>query len=86
MSLRGHIENISGNCGILSVMNYGGYERLKISRYYSAGFLLCSFIENTLCKSYYDEFCNRYPILYQSPVRLNKNSGNHFFFVIFDIK
>lgn len=36
-------------------------------------------------KAAYHWFAKHYPILYQSPVRLNKNTGHEFFFCVFDI-
>jgi len=48
------------------------------------GFLLAAFIDTPECKAMYKFLKERHPILYKSDVRVNLNSGNRFFFCIFD--
>jgi len=48
------------------------------------GWLSAAFIDTGECKAVYQKLRNWYPIVYQSPIRFNTNSGNNFFFCIFD--
>lgn len=48
------------------------------------GFLSVAFIDDDMCRDMYRQLKEWYPILYQSPIRFNVNSGNNFFFCIFD--
>lgn len=48
------------------------------------GFLSVAFIDTPDCKLMFQKLKEWFPILYQSPIRYNKNSENNFFFVIFD--
>lgn len=48
------------------------------------GFLSAAFIDTTECKKMFQFLRDNFPILYQSPIRFNVNSGNNFFFCIFD--
>jgi len=51
-----------------------------------AGWELIGFINTKLCKKAYNRFKQRFPIVYQSEVRTNINSGNEFFFIMCDRK
>lgn len=90
--LPGRITTLSGTCGVL-VAHYFGItntyanqselpvlSNLKLS----AGWVIAGFIHNQYCKKAYEQWSEKYNIVYQSPVRKNRNSGNQFFFVIFD--
>lgn len=48
------------------------------------GFFVAGFIPTSECKLAYEKLTKRYKLIYQSPVRINTNSGNQFFFCIFD--
>lgn len=48
------------------------------------GFLSVGFIDTPLCAKMYKDLKEKFPILYQSPIRFNNNSGNNFFFAVFD--
>jgi hypothetical protein len=54
--------------------------------YDGAGWLLMSFNKDAASKAAYEAFSAKYPIVYQSPVRDNKNypKGHKFFFAVFD--
>lgn len=49
-----------------------------------AGWVLTSFINLPICKKAYSLLKKKYRITFQSPVRINNNSDNDFFFVIWD--
>lgn len=50
------------------------------------GWILIGFINTKLMRKVYQEACKKYTLVYQSPVRRNRNSGNQFFFCIFDAR
>lgn len=80
---------VTYGCGLKYVGGfYSGYVQFtnKAICDYGTGFFVASFINNKTCKKAYEYFCKNTKLVYQSPVRLNKNSGNRFFFCIFDAK
>lgn len=50
------------------------------------GWLLSGFISNNECKAAYEALCTKHHLVYQSPVRVNANSGRRFFVCIFDTR
>lgn len=50
--------------------------------------LISGFNKSKVCEQAYKELSEKYPIVYQSPVRNNRNMGSRhpFFFAIFDTK
>lgn len=50
------------------------------------GYTIAGFIDNLKCKETYEEIQRDYDIVFQSPVKRNKNRGNDFFFIVFKIK
>ena len=50
----------------------------------AAGYSFAAFIPTAACRRAYEEFSERFPIVFQSEVRLNTNSGNQFFFCVYD--
>ena len=80
-------ESIVGSCGIGVI--YGleslfGRDLSHLVPSGGAGWELVAFIENDKCSMAYKTLKKRWPIVYQSPVRRNINSGNNFFFCIYD--
>lgn len=53
------------------------------SRFGGINFAIAGFIDKESSKRVYDEISRKHTIVYQSPVKINKNSGNEFFFVVF---
>jgi hypothetical protein len=47
-------------------------------------FGIAAFIDNQVCRGAYEQLKEHYNIVYQSPVRVNANSGNLFFFCVYD--
>lgn len=53
--------------------------------YGGSGWLCAGFINDTVCIHAYKDLINsKRRLVFQSPIRYNKNSGNDFFFCIFD--
>ena len=50
----------------------------------AAGHAIAAFINTAACRRAYKEFAERFPIVFQSEVRQNTNSGNQFFFCVYD--
>lgn len=48
------------------------------------GFMSAAFIDTPECKEMYKLLKDKFPILYTSEIRFNTNSGNNFFFCIYD--
>lgn len=49
-----------------------------------AGFSVAGFLNTRICRQVYLELSKKFKAVYQSPVRINRNTGNDFFFVIYD--
>lgn len=47
------------------------------------GHVVAGFIDNEVCKIVYNYIASKCKVVYQSPVKVNKNSGNEFFFIVF---
>ena len=52
-------------------------------RFGGIDFAIAGFIDTSECKKVYKDIKRKYTIVYQSPVKTNRNSGNQFFFVVF---
>lgn len=48
------------------------------------GFSGTGFIPTPLSKQTYEHMCKNFRLVFQTPVRKNKNSGNMFFYAMFD--
>ena len=83
------IGSVGYTCGLKYVgYFYDGYDpftKQQISQY-GTGFFVAGFINNKKCKKAYEYFCEKTTLVYQSPVRRNRNTDNDFFFCIFDVK
>ena len=88
--LKGVYNNISGTCGlgVVYAFNTDWAEGINISqlKQHGTGFFVAGFIQTKKCKEQYEHIAETYPIVYQSPVRRNRNSGNDFFFIVFDVR
>lgn len=89
-----HSRTLSGTCGVglLSGFvddNYYPRDYLtpsKVAVSGGCGWQIAGFINDSVRKQVYEEFKKRFKIVMQSPVRVNKNSGNKFFFIVYDSK
>lgn len=92
MKTRGAFGNVPSACGLawagffarprLDAIDYPLLTKERMRS--GTGFFVVGFIKNKACKKAYEEFCKEFQLVYQSPVRLNTNSNNLFFFCIFD--
>lgn len=75
-------------CGVKvvgSFARYGySYNTFRPAHLYSGtGFFISSFINNSICKEAYEIIKKEFKIVYKSPVKVNTNSDNEFFFVVY---
>lgn len=54
-------------------------KNLKCTGFFGSGFL-----NDDICKAVYEELAANYKLVFQTPVRKNSNSGNKFFYAMFD--
>lgn len=85
--------NPSGTCGLDVIYGFNGYNQDELRRYgypinrlapRGAGFSVAGFLNTPKCKKAYEELSEKWKTVYQSPVRVNRNTNNKFFFVIYD--
>lgn len=56
----------------------------KLKHKGGAGFVGTGFINTSVSKASYEILCKNKRLIFQTPVRMNKNSGNMFFYAMFD--
>lgn len=82
-------DPLSGSCGIDNLHSfytkYGNDELRHINKA-GSGLYIANFIDRVDCKLAYIALCEKFKLLYQSPVRLNHHSGNYGFFCVFGDK
>lgn len=68
------------------VKNYGdNYTNILMGTMGGTGFLMAGFIcRDRVCTKAFRMLKKKYKLVYRSPIRLNKNSGNKFYFAVFD--
>lgn len=82
-------DQLIGTCGVHLFHHFGSYyDNYTVATLPLGGAnLACaSFINTSECKQAYTALKNRFNIVYQSSVRINRNSGRPFFFVVYDGK
>ena len=97
----GYEDHLSSACGVGLVgdfsFNNGSdsdfyeyvYDFIKLSDEEASsgcGWYIAGFVDNIKSRLAYEEINRLYKVIYQSPVRINRNSDNEFFFVVFDIR
>jgi hypothetical protein len=88
-------REVSMTCGVGVVGDFN-FTESNLSSWYTrtrlrapsggTGFFIAGFIETSECEEAYKQLCKKHTLIYQSPVRINRNSHNQFFFCIFDRK
>lgn len=92
-------EDIPGACGICHIQDFNTEddfdleELTECGRCGGAGFAIASFIETTSeyhraqaenSQQAYEILKKKYKVVYESPKRLNNNTGNMFWFCVYD--
>lgn len=95
--VKAYIGAVPGNCGILLLSGHnnnrqpGDYwaptlTKTRLANSRNTGFGITGFVNEPRCKAVYNWLIKNYEIVYQSPVRRNRNTGHDFFFVVFDTR
>lgn len=89
--MRGYGSSVVGACGVGVVYDFHKHRDTAAPlvsqiRGGGAGWLAVGFIDDRNSKEAYEELCEAHKLVYQTPVRRNTNSGNDFFFAIFDTR
>lgn len=50
------------------------------------GYAIAAFINDEVCQEAYQVIKDTFPIVFQSEVRVNENTGNKFFFIVYDTR
>lgn len=84
----------SSTCGVGYVYDFedvegkdyeGDYTNILMGTLGGTGFLMAGFIyRDKVCTKAFRALKKKYKIVYRSPIRVNKNSGNKFYFAVFD--
>lgn len=89
--MRGEMCGVTATCGLGLYYDFLYQEdpenqklNFKRNSWAGADFNVVGFIDAPTCKKVYEKLCKHQTLVYQSPVRCNRNSGNMFFFCIFD--
>jgi hypothetical protein len=89
-------DGLIGGCGVSTVYNFRAYtsrdevhwsykEISKLIPSAGCGWVIVAFVAGDPLSEQAYELCKqRGPVVYQSPVRVNKNSENDFYFAVFD--
>lgn len=88
-------ESIPSACGVGHIYSfsqgdkpawYWGTNINDLKNDGGADWTMAAFVPTDVCKAMYKALCAKHRLVFQSPVRENKNSGQEFFFCIFDTK
>ena len=60
-------------------------DEIKSDMQAGSGWYVVGFINTKTCRAAYEDLISNTKLIYQSPVRRNRNSKNDFFFCIFDL-
>lgn len=82
------VTAINGMCGVNVHRNFSHYNYTydELPELGGADLACAAFIPSETCRQAYEELAKKFNIVYQSSVRKNRNSGNKFFFVVYDGK
>lgn len=87
--MRGMVSNVPGTCGVgvLHSFNLNEYNVNEFPHFFGGiGYNIAGFLDTSRCEETYNEIKRKYKIIFQSPVKRNRNSGNKFFFIIYTPK
>lgn len=93
MKVSFYSETLPGSCGVeilydFKTPQYSTSNELKSHiTQGGAGFICAGFIENhEYSDEMFQQMSDKYDVLFVSPVRLNRNSENQFYFAVFSVK
>lgn len=77
---------VPGTCGVGVWYGYNQpmHWHAEIRNFWGGiNYNIAGFVDTTQCKKVYNEIKNNHTIVFQSPIKRNRNSGRRFFFVVF---
>lgn len=91
-----YTDTLAGTCGLNVFFEFEGKDdddgwghcgdEIEESPLGGIGYSIAGFVDNLTCKKAYKTIKKHFEIVYQSPVKLNANSNNMFFFIVFKRK
>lgn len=90
--MRGYCSTVPGMCGLGVVHSFdnphGQQYKVNVSAARLGGidFSVAGFTDTKRCQKTYNVIKESFDIVFQSPVKRNRNSGNMFFFIVFKRK
>lgn len=94
MTVRGYHTTVTGACGMGVVFDFrntpkGRYEEAESlkkgdQRCSGCDMFSSGFIDNAVCKEAYETLTKHFRLVFQTSIRVNRNSDNRFFFCVFD--
>lgn len=85
-------ESLNTCCGVNEIgsfKDYGGWvaeERRAVIEKSGTGLFVAAFVNTPECKVAYEHCCKKHKLLYQSPLKMNSNSGRRLFLCVFEWK
>lgn len=86
----GYAQTLPGTCGVglfhAFQDGYGSYTAKDAVNNAGIGYAIAGFRNTRICELVYKEIAENYQIVFQSPVKVNQNSYNLFFFIVYTKK
>ena len=88
MTIKAELATVPGACGVGVYEGFGihyGVDIATAPHEGGAGYVMAGFIyKDKLCDEAFEILNKRFKLVFKSRVRKNKNSGNKFYFAVFD--
>lgn len=84
-NLKTYSGPLDGTCGVNVWYNYNspyGYS-IEEARMGGIGYAVAGFVNESVSKQVFEHIKEKKEVVFCSPVKTNRNSGNKFFFVVF---
>ena len=91
--ITGFFSRVTSTCGLGLIGNFSFGNRQWATKLKDInlvnngiGYTVAGFVDTKVCEKMYKHVAEKYKIVFQSPVKINRNSGRKFFFIIFTKK
>lgn len=87
--MRAYVSTATATCGVGVVYGMGATYATDLTKYKiedfggGIGYNIAGFVNTKVCRKTYNWIKDNYDIVFQSPVKRNRNSGHLFFFIVF---
>jgi hypothetical protein len=84
-------DTLTGTCGVGVLYDFCSYARWSnlaaddVVPPGGAGYVVVGYIKNEICDTVYETLKKRWKIVFESEERVNRNSGNLFYFCVYDV-